>query len=319
MPSTCAAMGAYAKVLVEPGAAPRVFDVNSERNDFIAETMTAVRYFQGRRLITGSLSQYASAIRRHSYMVQGVLVAQVGASQLHQWLPRAMWTPTPFTTNYTMGDDPTNHEFDMLIYRDNGIFRYNNCLVNRLVLRGMNEEGRQPGNEELIEMIVSIFAKTETINGEAWPNPEPALNTGVEWSPYNQWEGSFEFNGNDTKFNRFELSIDNRLKPIFNNSETAQCFRSQGRSVMLQTDNPFTAATLTDAVAALNAGVVGTLAFDHENDESISTTFFFPHLRNNYRSPTVQGKGEVRLDLNLEAFHTGAAQELLVVNDNTPI
>lgn len=319
MTNACAAFGSYTKVIVEGGSTPRTFDASSERLGILMETMQVIQPIQGRRRITGDLSQHSSAIRPHSYLVSGALVFQAGAADLHNWLPRVM-CKTPTTAvgadTYGMGTAFDSYIFDLLITRENGVFRYTDCQVNKIVLRSRTEMGQQPQNEELLEVIVYIYGKTETLNATAWPDPEPALVLDGAYSPYAHWEGAFTVNSNATKFRSFELTIDNRLRPIWYDSITPECFRSEGRLVTMKTDNPFTTTTIADAKTLLNTGAAGSLVFTH-SDDSFSTSFSFAHLRNNYKTPTTAGRGEIPLELNLEAFKTSGADELVVVNDYT--
>jgi hypothetical protein len=320
VPNNCSALGALSKVLVEGGSTPRTFDVNSERIGILMETMQRIQPFQGRRRITGDLSQYASAIRPHSYLASGALVIQAGAADFNRWLPRVMWGTTTTgggASTYQMGTNADSHKFDILIDRENAIFRYTDCQIARAVIRSTTEGGQQPQNEELVEMILYIYAIEEEIDGTTWPDPEPALVLDGAFSPYAHWEGALTVNSHATPFRNFELTIDNRLQPIWYSSITPNCFRSQGRLVTLKTENPFTATTIDDAEAMLSAGVAANLLFTH-SDDSFTTNFQFAHLRNNYKTPTVGGRGEIPLELNMEAFRTSSTAELIVVNDFTP-
>ena len=323
MTNSCLAMGAYSKVIIEGGAKPRTFDANSERLGFVMESMTRIQPFQGRRRITGELGQFAEAIRPHTYLASGVLVAQVGPEDLHRWLPRAMWPASLTDTGvdtYAVGIDSDNYVFDMLIDRENAIFRYTDCIVARMVLRSQTESGQQPSNEELLEMALYIYGIEEQIDGTAWPNPEPSLDLAANFSPYAHWEGALYLNGtsltgNLTDYRQFQLSIDNRLQPTWFNGLSPKCFRSAGRVISLGFDSAFTTTSIDDAESLLNIGGEGELVFTH-TAYPMSTSFSFPHLRNNYRSPSVRGKGEIPLEFNLEAFRTSGGVEMTVVNDH---
>jgi len=318
--NTCSAMGSETKLIVEGGAGPRTFDASSERCGILMETLQRIQPFQGRRRITGDLSQYSTAIRPHSYLASGAIVMQASPIELDRWLPRAMWTtPTvgASASTYIVGNAADSFEFDVLVDRENGIFRYTDCRVAKLVLRSKTEAGQQPQNEELLEMIVYIYAIEEEVDGEIWPSPAPALVLDGAFSPYNHSEGVFTVNSHVTKYREFELTIDNNLVPLFYNSLSPSCFRSQGRVVSLRTESPFTTTTIDDAETLLNTGGAGSLVLTHTAD-SFSASFTFPHLRNNYKTPTIRGRGEIPLELNLEAFRTGGSGELVVVNDFTP-
>lgn len=320
MANGCAAVGAFSKLIVEGGSSPRTFDDSSERCGIVMETLQRVQPFQGRRRITGDLSQYAGAIRPHSYLASGAIVMQAGPADLNRWLPRAMWnTPSVggSASTYTVGTDASSFGFDVLVDRENGIFRYTDCLVAKLVLRSKSESGQQPQNEELLELIVYVYAIEEEVDGTSWPSPEPALVLDGAFSPYNHAEGALTVNSHSTRYREFELTIDNNLVPLFYNSLSPSCFRSMGRTVTLRTENPFTTTTIDDAETLLNTGASGSLVLTHTAD-SFSTSFTFPHLRNNYKTPTIRSRAEIPLELNMEAFRTSGSGELVVVNDFTP-
>lgn len=308
MANTCAAMGAMSKLIVEGGSAPRTFDSNSERYPILAEKIIASRPYQGKRRITGDRALYSDSVREHSRLIRGAFVIHASPYDMTQWLPRVLWG-----SGYSLGD--TAPEFDILIDRENGIFRYTDCICDRITLRSATESGGEPQNEELLEAIIYLFAKDEQINTTAWPSPEPALDLSGNKVPYNHAEGALTINGNNTNFKDFSLTIDNRVVPLFYNSLTASCFRSYGREITLQATVPFTATTIDDAVAALTTGVAGSLAF---TNGLMSTSFTFPHLRNKYETPSVSGKGEIPLNLTLEAFRTAASAEVTVANDDNP-
>ena len=330
----CASFGAFGKVLVQGGDEPRTFDDSSERLGLISESIRLVSPLQGRRVITGNLCQHANAIRKHSSLISGALVTQVGPEQLHLWLPRAMW-PDAITTasgadTYLLGNDGCDYTFDMLIDRDGEIFRYNNVRVARLVLRSRSENGQQPTNEELLEMVLYFYAEEEIRENvdpvaAAWPNPEPTLGLLDEYQPYAHWEGKMflggkEGSGDETEvcFDNLQLSIDNRLVPIFYNSLTPKCFRSAGRVIQLGFTSPFLSDSIDIAAAAQDEELTDSeLVFTHEGGNMV-TRFCFPYLKNEYRTPSIRGKGEIPLEFNFLALCTDSQGMLEVVNDHTP-
>lgn len=306
MTNPCAAFGSATKFIVEPESGS--FDADSERYLILGENLTKSQPIQGRRRITGDRSNYSDGVRPHSYRVQGAVAMQPGPADMSLWLPRFLWG-----TGYTLGS--TAPEFDCLIDRENGIFRYTDCNVARVVFRSRTEAGNDPSNEELVEMIVYIMATDETVNATAWPDPEPALDLGTARMPYNHSEGVFTLNSNVTGFKNWELTIDNMLQPVYFNGLGPACFRSAGRRISLKAQAAFTTTSLADAVTALNSGVSGSLVLTNGN---MSTSFAFPHLRNNYVAPAIRGQGEIPLQLELEAFRTSGSAELVVTHDDNP-
>lgn len=310
----CAAFGSESRLIVEDvGTAPRTFSATSERYPILMETLTVNKPLQGRRLIVGGLDQYDVALRAHSYLAAGAIVLQMTPASLVNWLPRIMGGAVAGDV-YSLGSVfPT---FDILIDRENGVFHYTDCVITKAVIRGKNESGQNPQQEEFVELILYVFGIDETY-ATAWPAPEPSLVlTGVN-APYVEWEGVLLIGTNDTPFREFTLTIDNRMQPLFYNSRSPSCFRSAGREIMLETENPFTTTTLADSIALLNTASPGSLTFTSQVNPTLSTTFDFGGLRNSYKAPSVRGKGEIPLMLNLMAVTTATAPALEVTNDAT--
>jgi hypothetical protein len=308
MSDPCASMGVVAKMLVETGDSTAVFDASSERYALLAENLKAKRILQGRNRITGDLSTYAANVRQHSYLVQGTVVLQPGPADLVNWLPRIMGLAGSGNT-YGLGN--TFSDFAILFHKENAIFRIDNCRVNYAVFQSRSAEGEEA--EELVTLALNIYGTAEEIDGEAWPDPEPALVLTTPYLPYTHWEGVFTLGGDATGFRRFALAVNNNLKPIFYSSITPNCFRSRGRRVTLQTENPFLTTTIDDAEGMLTAGMAGVLTF---TNGLVSTQFSMPHLRNSYESPSIAGKDEIPLQLDMEAFATAVNNELVVTNDS---
>lgn len=308
MSNECSAMGYVAKMLVETGDESAVFDASSERYALLAENLKGKRILQGRNRITGDLSTYAAYVRQHSYFVQGTVVLQPGPADLDNWLPRIMGKAGSAGT-YAL--DNVFSDFAILFHKENAIFRIDNCRTNYAVFQSRSAEGEEA--EELVTLALNIFGIAEEVDGEAWPNPEPALTLTTSYIPYTHWEGAFTLGGSATDFRRFALAINNNLKPKFYSSITANCFRSRGRRITLQTENPFIEDTIDDAQTMLTTGMAGVLTFTNGN---VSTQFSMPHLRNSYESPSISGKDEMPLELDLEALATASNNELVVVNDS---
>lgn len=314
MTNTCAAMGFAAKLLMQGGAGPRTFDASSEAYSILAETLSADRTYQGRRRLTGSLEMYDDAFREHSYLPGGAVVLQCSPKDLDNLLPRILGA-APSGNVYSPGTSFSGGtgEFDILIDRENGVFRYTDCVVAKCTFRSATEEGNEGQNEELVELILYVFCKSETY-ATVWPGTPPTLSLGGAYAPYAHWEGVLLANAHDTPYSEFELNIDNMMKPMFNNSKTPQCFRPMGRMVTLNTDNPFTPTTLADAQAMIASGIAGSLTF---TNSTLSTLINFGKLRNNYKSPNTKGRGETRLPFKMIASASSIAPSIKFTNDST--
>jgi hypothetical protein len=191
-------------------------------------------------------------------------------------------------------------------------------MVGQAVFRGRSGPS-ETGEEEIIDMVLLIYARSEITPSDtsppAWPASPPTIPVTANQDPYIFSQGVLTLNGNSRPFDEFVLSIDNRLAPRFRNSLTPTCFLPLGRQVSLQVKNPFLTTTHSDSFNSWNTGFAGSLAF---TSGTISTTAQFPHLRNVYETPTVPGKTEIPLSMNFEARATAATgYEIRFVNDST--
>jgi hypothetical protein len=283
------------------------FGASSERVDFVYETLSTKRGLNRSGRITGTRSRYQGAVRSKSYMVQGVIALQPGPATMSQWLPRILGG-TPSGTNFPLGE--VLPEVDVLVERENGVFRYNKLQVAQGILRGTTVNGGD--GDELIDMMILLIGKEEVINGESWPSDAPEIGDTVEHSPYTHWEGSLNLSGSARDYDKFNLMIDNVLDVKFRNSRTPKCIRSTDRQVKLETVNPFLTTTLSTALALNETPNSGALSFTQGN---MSTTFAFPALRNVFETPTTRGRDEIPLAFQLEAYRTAASPELVVTHD----
>jgi hypothetical protein len=309
MASDCAALGSFARLLVQDGSTPRTFNGSSERYAFIYETLGSRRTRQGRRRIVGSRDLYDRGMRPHSYVISGRLGLQPGPADLTKWLPR-IFGSTFSSGTLVPGDELPS--FDMLIDRENGIWLYTNCRVASAIFTAGQKLGSE--EEELIELALTIVAETET-DGQSWPGSPPEVPDAAANAPYGHWETSLTLNSNARLQDNFVLSIDNDIYMAARGSLTPNCIRAGDRSIRLTTRNPFTAATQAEALAMWSASLAGSLSFSSNN---MSTVFSFPKLSNSYNTPNVTSKNEIPLELRLEAARTAADPTVTITHDATP-
>lgn len=315
MPGTCGAEGSLAKLLVEPGAGPHTFDANSEPYAFVYESMQTRRVLAGGRVIWGTRARPAARRVKTSYVPVGRLHLQPGPAALDNWLPRIVGGAK---TGNNIDPAETLPSFGMLIHRDNGVFRYDDCVVGQAIFRG--QSGPTEGGEgEVIDLVLLIYARNEVGPDDpsppSWPGTVAALQEGVLHDPYVFGQGVLSLDSNSRPFDEFVLSIDNNIRVRMRNSLTPTCFLAGERVTRLQTKNPFLTTTHTNAINSWSTGFAGSLTFTSGN---LSLSAQFPNLRNAYETPTVPGKTEIPLALNFDALATAATgYEIRFVNDST--
>jgi hypothetical protein len=204
--------------------------------------------------------------------------------------------------------------FDVLVYRENGIFQYTDAVVAQAMLQGKTANGGQ--ELEFMSLIVAIIGKEERINAVAWPSPEPALPTTIEYLPFTFWETELQLNGIDVEYSSIKMLVNNKLDVKFFNRPFPSCIRATGRDINIEIEAPFTCDNLTEALS-LNE-VAGTGRFTMESG-NMSTVFDFPAIRNSFKTPTVRGKQMIPLEFDLEAYApTTDGINVVITHDATP-
>lgn len=307
---SCSALGSLGIMLTEStGSAPRTFNNLSIRHEIIYENVGTNRKLEHTNAITGSLSLLSSGVREKSYLSQGTIAVQPSPLQLTTWLPRIFGGPLT-GTNVVLAD--TLPTFDILVYRENGIFQYTNCVVAQAMLRGKTSNGGE--STEFMELLINVIGNAELIDAVAWPAPAPALITTLDALPYTFPDTTFDINAVEIEYEAFSMMVDNNLDVRFFNKRFAQCVRSTGRKIEIELQAPFTCSNLAAALA-LNA-----TADDGEfvmASGATSTTFTFPALRNTFTTPTIGGRQMIPLKFGLEAYATSATKEAVITHDAT--
>jgi hypothetical protein len=309
----CAAVGSLAMMLVEPraavGDADPTFDGSSEIYPFLYETMAAERPVRASNLITGSGSHYASRMVKGSYVPKGAIGLQLGPAEYDLWLPRifgAAESANVFALNNSL---PL---FDMMIYRDNGVFYYRNCVVAAALFHSRSADGGD--EEEILNLQLRIIARQEDLT-KSWPGTVPTLTDGEDYSPYVFPQGLFSINGSAHDFMEAQILVDNGIVAKNRNSYTPNCVYKTRRRVRAEVTTPFTAAAWTAAQALYDAADDVRIRWETGSggaDEAIQ--FDFPKARNMQKPPVTRGHSEMPLEFVLEAGATAANNEMSVTN-----
>jgi hypothetical protein len=312
MPTTtcsCSAIGALGQILTEGGSSPRTFSDSSLRHEFIYETVGSTRGIQESRAINGTLNPLVSTARQKSYISQGAIALQASPIEIGRWRERIFGVPTG--AEYISNVLP---EFDILVYRENGIFRIYDAVVAQAVLRGKTSESAE--GVEFIDLIVQIIGKEEEIDITDWPDPEPTIGTTAAYLPYVFWESDLTIDGDATEYEEFALIVNNMVDVRMNNKRFPSCVRSLGREITLEVKAPFTCTNLANSLLLHNEthDAVLTLA-----TTGMSTEFNFRHVRNTFKTPTIPGKVHVPLEFRFKAFTASPAEGLVLIDhDDTP-
>lgn len=248
----------------------------------------------GNQGITGALDLFADHIRKSVAWVQGSIVMNMSAKELDVWLPLILRGSEVSDTHFPGLNSPS---FDIIVKRDQGVFRYNGCQVDKFLITA-EAISDQPS---LVTMVISVIGKDE-VQG-TWPNPAPArlATNNLYWL---MGDSTLTLNNNEYSFEQFNLLYDNQLTPLIRNSLRPVCIRSEGRRVQFQPRLPMCSNSLTNLYwTPLDAA--GSLHFESSKNLGVSTSeteFQFGRLYGPKISPSTRGKSETFLQLNLGSY-----------------
>lgn len=305
--SGCSAIGALCKLSIQGGTGTRTFSNTSERYAFISEDIKPKHVWGGLQWGVGEIAPTITANRRKITLYEGTILLDGSRANMTKWIPRALWSTTG-TSPFDVGSDPTDHEFDILINRENGTFRYTDCLVNSLTIFS-------DAKNTLCYMAVGIVAKQDS-DATAWPSPEPSLPVTDTYYPFCHFESSLTINAIDIPMERVALSINNRLVPVARRSIYAQKFRSQGRDMRLSGISLFDSDAYPELDALLDGSADATLEY---TNASIGTvTFDFQNFQNiAHETPATPGKEALPVPFQLRANKDDATTPELSVSIGT--
>lgn len=311
--SDCNAIGALARMAVQGGSTPRTFSASSERVAFISEDIGELHRWGGRRHGVGDLDVTAAAKRRTSTAVFGVIKVPATPKELHRWLPRVMWG-TVVGTTYSLGYGAAANTFDMLVDRENEVYRYTNCVVGKLTLSSSASNGSDASEIVMMEIHIYGTLETDTTN---WPSPGPNLADTTDHAPYVHYESVFEIGSVEIPLERWSLIIDNNLSPASFNQLHPQKFRSRGRQISLSCAGALTTGTLAEAVSTVTTPADGMLTLTHF-DSPMACEFQLFNLQNTgWRSPAAASPGHIPLIFSMTPGKSSGA-EMIAVNGHTP-
>jgi hypothetical protein len=184
----------------------------------------------------------------------------------------------------------------IVIGRDHDTWTYANCKVDVARI-----SGRQGEN---LRVSLDVVAKTGSATGTAPAEPETA-------TPFIFSDVAMTLQGGARQVSEFELVINNALvRDRFMNNRDVTEIPEGDRIVTLRTVHPFGAnsAAGTDLYNQGLAGAAGTLVLTGAGNR----TFSFTRLQVPAEDPTVAGRGEIPLVLNMVCRGNGATDEFTV-------
>lgn len=292
----CGSLGQFTNVLITSNGG--TFSNTSERLLILAEDLSRNEPLMPGEALTGRIDLSASTQRYGPRLMRGRLVAYVSPLTMSTWLPRLLGSTFSADT-INMVQVPTFVPFDVLVKRDYNVYRYNKMYVDYMLIEGRSQlEGEDP---MYLRVVFGLIGKTEVLT-QTYPSPAPGFPDPLQ----PQWllaDSTLTLGADTVPVEGFRLIVQNNLIPFHRNNLEADCFRSAGRRVTFQLDIPHNDETKT----LYNTPFSGTGEFTFLGTKNLGgsnaaeTTFTFPYLINERKTPETRGRGETLQPLSLQA------------------
>lgn len=318
-------MGVYSAILVEDSnedCTPVTSWGSAERYEILSENIRYTDILLGGEGLTGLIDTIGNHLRHGTRVVAGSITMEVTAYDLDNWLPRILGNPGSGST-FETAEELDLLPFDILVKRDQGVSQYRQCSVTSATF---TSTASISGQEQVVRLTLQIIGHEE--HDGTWPTTPPALPTDQRL----YWllgDGKLQFTPDggtqdEYYFDAFSLRIDNNLVPKTRNFLKVVAIQSRGRQIRLRVRSPYTASMHSNFYIDDFKGS-GTLSFlgsqqNHNNMEvpaTYQTIFTFADLRQTRITPSTNGRGEIPLSLDMEAYRVGgtnAAEPLVVTN-----
>lgn len=324
--NTCGSIGAQFKMLVEESITtdpcpPATFSASSERYEILNENVQYTDVTLGGNGLTGGIDPISNHLRSGTRMVFGNILLEVGPRELENWLPRILGN-APSGTTYTSAETFSLRPFDIMMRRDQGDVIYRHCAVNQALFRS---RASIEGDEQIMQLMLSIIGYEEHDGTGLWPDPEPAFPEGnrLYWL-HGDGALTLPTGASDAQeeyyFDAFNLMFNNNLLPQTRNFLRITCLRSMGRVIRLQVTTPYTADSheklYIDKVDRAQGvlSFLGTKNLSGTAENNYTTTFTMPSLFQTRRTPSTGGHGPIPLSLDMQAYRSASGEPVTIEN-----
>lgn len=306
--------GVFSQVLFEPGASTHTFDSNSEIYEYLNHNIRPVGRIVGGNGIRGTRSRFKVRHRQGVTFIYGTMNMYVSPLDLVTLLPKMIGDSVSGTTFSLAEDTPY---FGILCDNDEGVEQFNDCKVDKWVIRSRAPRFREDGEPEMLMLSLSIIGSSRASG--SWPGTPPTLSTASNAAPYvfSDCDAAVTLSGSARAIEEFVLWGDNFQEAKYVNSLSAHSIRPTDRLIGLTCRVPWN-STNSGLHAQAAAGAAASIAFTNGN---LSTTFNFANLHVPTHGPAPE-RGKQQIDLLLQGFGSATgtsdnARELQVVNDST--
>lgn len=260
--------------------------------------------------IRGTRSHVTSQTRKGTSAIGGSIVINPSPNAIDDWMFRVMGaqagnsiTLTETVPAFYVGYNP------LATNAANSAFEFQNCKVNRGILRG------SPGDP--IELELDILGKAAA--KLTYPTLSTPLGVTTADQPYVFSDFVWTYNSVARPILAFELIIDNFLDARFTNSNNASDITAQDRLVTFNVTSTFTSTELAALYDIAQAGQASsTLVGTHGGAlNTMTLSVAFGTLQAPNLTPTIGSKTEIPLTISFVSRATAANNELVITNDST--
>ncbi len=204
--------------------------------------------------------------------------------------------------------------FDVMIYRENGIYQYTDAMVAQAVLRGKTTGGGE--QIDFMDLLIQIVGKQELINSTSFPVTDPTITNTTDNLPYTFYETTLTLNSLPVEYEEIALIVNNNLDVKHFNKQFPSCIRMTKRQIELQIKAASTCDNLSTALSQNTTAGSGAFSL---TTTGMSTVFTFANLRNSFETSTMNGKVIFPQKLSIEAFSAAAdGINVAITHDATP-
>jgi len=276
----------------------------SEAYEFLTESVAAHKTIIDTNGLQGTRSHRKERTRAGTYTVSGGLEFHPTGNDLSRWLPRILGATASGNT-YAVAE--TLPSFYYSADRVTKCFHYTGCKVDKATFSA--SEG------ELLKLSLAIEGLTEVVAAASSITTRAGFPD-IVMHPLRFTEGVFTMVGGARPVKSFSLTVDNALdKGRFNNTITRSALPEMDRIVTAQFTTPYTPGTTTtgetDLYDQTNDGTSATLVFTSTVDTNVVFTLTLATLQVEAESPTMNGRGEIMLNINGTARMSSATKEIV--------
>lgn len=260
--------------------------------------------------LRGTLEEDISRIRTSFYRVNGNITFQPNASELALLLPWILGANASGTT-YALADTLQTRyvQTDQVVK----VFAHAGCAVNRArfyATQGgplsvdLDIVGQTEGN-----IVTTTY--TEGAPGNAGTFPALTINTAT--GPFIFTDLALTVGGVTYNAQDFEVVVDNGLDADrFFNSLTLLTQVKTNRQITFRSSLPY-----GDASAVYGSGAAGVAVNGTFTNGTVSILFGMAAVAFPANAPTIEGRTEIMLPIEGNAYHTGSTNSLIVTLDST--